>query len=117
MTKSVFCSPSDGASFQESAAEHEGQAGAVRLYKPQSAELRSFSQNLVRKRVRRLFARKLTAKFIKLIKLSFYEKLVFSHLEFIYIVLNKTHFCTLLDSDFFFFKSSTCHDPKYSLTF
>lgn len=46
-----LCCPLDGASFPESAAEHEGPTGAIRLYKPQSAELRSFSQNLVWKRV------------------------------------------------------------------
>ncbi|XP_029295278.1 outer dense fiber protein 2-like isoform X2 [Cottoperca gobio] len=41
----------NGASFPESAEEHEGQTGAVGLYKPQSAKLCSFSQNLIWKRV------------------------------------------------------------------
>lgn len=64
--KKCFCFPSDAASFPESAAEHEGQTGAVRLNEPQSAELCSFSQNFIWKRVWWLFACKLTAKFSKL---------------------------------------------------
>lgn len=47
----TYCFPPDGASVPESAAEHEGQAGAVGLHQPQSAELRHFPQNLVWKRV------------------------------------------------------------------
>ena len=47
MIKDVF-SFVDGASVSESAEEHEGEAGAVGLYEPQSAELRSFSQDFVR---------------------------------------------------------------------
>lgn len=41
---STLTSPhSDGASLPESAAEHEGQTGAVRLQEPQFAKLRPFS--------------------------------------------------------------------------
>lgn len=47
----LTCSPADGAPLPDSAAEHEGQAGAVRLQEPQLAELRPLSQNLVRKRL------------------------------------------------------------------
>lgn len=45
---------SDGASLPDSAAEHEGPAGAVRLQEPQFAKLRPFSENLIWKRLRRL---------------------------------------------------------------
>lgn len=56
----VVISSLDGAPVSQSAAEHEGEAGAVGLYKPQSAELCSVSQNVIWKRVWRLFDCKLT---------------------------------------------------------
>lgn len=51
-TLKPMSSYSDGASLPDSAAEHEGPAGAVRLQEPQFAKLRPFSENLIWKRLR-----------------------------------------------------------------
>lgn len=81
--------PSDGASFPESAAEHEGETGAVGLYKPQSAELRSFSQNLVWKRIWWLFARKLTE--------NIHSQIIVEDLNDIYWLLLTWEFYTIYE--------------------
>lgn len=59
----MSCVSPDGAPLPESAAEPEGETGAVGLYQPQSPELCSVSKNFLWKCVRGLAAHKLTVKF------------------------------------------------------